>query len=208
MKFRSKRDVREHVWRNIEGFATFPFPVKGRIPNFVGAIKACEKLRELERYQNSTIVFSAPDSPLKRAREIVIEDGKALLAVKPHMKGFLLIRDTACTTISKMSRCPEVKLETLKTMGKIRTFIQGCVAVDRKGNRIGKGSGYGDKEYTLLKKHGLLADDCIYVVIAHPVQVFEDLSYLMDEHDIRADVILTPHSIVSADLKPRLELSS
>lgn len=203
MRFKSKREVREYVWRNIEKFADFPFPPKGRIPNFIGASKACEKLRELERYRNSKIVFCAPDSPLKRAREIVLEDGKILLAVKPRMKGFLLLRNgnpKECATISGMDKYgTEIELGTLKKIGKVDVFIQGCVAIDRRGNRIGKGSGYGDKEYALLKEKGLLAEDCLYVVIAHDSQVFDDLSYLMDKHDIRADVILTPHSIIWAE---------
>jgi 5-formyltetrahydrofolate cyclo-ligase len=198
MRFKSKREVREYVWKNIEKFADFPFPPKGRIPNFVGASKACEKLRELERYRRSEIVFCAPDSPLKRAREIILEDGKTLLAVKPKMKGFLLLKNgnpKECATISGMSKYGvEVKLETLN--GEVGVFVQGCVAIDRKGNRIGKGSGYGDREYALLKKKGLIGEDCLYVVIAHDSQVFDDLSYLMQEHDVKADVIITPKSII------------
>jgi 5-formyltetrahydrofolate cyclo-ligase len=202
MRFKSKKEVRDYVWKSIEKVATFPFPVKGRIPNFFGASKACERLRELKEYQNSKIVFSAPDSPLKRAREIVLEDGKVLLAVKPRMKGFLILRgNPEISTISGMSRYgTEIKLESFR-MGKVDVFIQGCVAVDRNGNRIGKGSGYGDKEYALLKKHDLLSEEHIYVVIAHESQVFEDLSNLMGKQDIRADVVLTPSSIILTSLK-------
>ena len=79
---------------------------------------------------------------------------------------------------------------------KIDIFVQGCVAVDRQGNRIGKGSGFGDKEYDLLRKHGLLSDDTLYVVVAHDLQVFDDLSNLAEEHDVKADVILTPTRII------------
>ncbi len=88
----------------------------------------------------------------------------------------------------------EVKLEELNL--KVDIFLQGCVAVDKKGNRIGKGSGFGDKEYRLLKEMGLLSDDCLYVVVAHPIQIFDDLSHLMDKHDVKADVILTPDEVI------------
>ncbi len=191
--FRSKQEVREFVWKRIERFSKFP-PPYGRIPNFVGAEKACERLRDLKQYRKAKVVFCAPDSPLRRAREIVLEDGKVLLAVKPKMTGFLLIERGKAGTIKEMLRYGrEVNLDELKL--KMDVFVQGCVAVDRKGNRIGKGSGFGDREYSILKEKGLL-DDCVYVVIAHPVQVFEDLSYLMDEHDVRVDVILTPEGII------------
>ena len=194
MRFGSKQKVREFVWKRIEKFARFP-PPWGRIPNFVGAEKACERLRVLDAYRNARVIFSAPDSPLKRAREIVIEDGKSLLAVKPKMTGFLIVERGRAGTIGEMMRYGrEVDLDRLNI--KVDVFLQGCVAIDRKGNRIGKGSGFGDREYLLLKEKGLISDECLYVVVAHPVQIFEDLSYLMDEHDVKADVILTPNDIV------------
>lgn len=194
MRFKSKQEVREFVWKRIEKISRFP-PPWNRIPNFVGAEKACEKLRELEEYKKAKVIFSAPDSPLKRAREIVMEDKKILLAVKPKMTGFLLIKNGRAGTIKEMMKYgKEVNLDDLDL--KVDLFLQGCVAVDKKGNRIGKGSGFGDKEYMILKEKGLLSDDCLYVVVAHPIQIFDDLSYLMDEHDVKVDVILTPDSII------------
>ncbi len=188
-----KQKIRDLVWKRIERFSKFP-PPYGRIPNFVGAEKACERLRELKQYRKAKVVFCAPDSPLRRAREIVLEDGKVLLAVKPKMTGFLVIERGKAGTLKEMLRYGrEVDLDELKL--KVDVFVQGCVAVDRKGNRIGKGSGFGDREYSILREKGLLKN-CIYVVIAHPVQVFEDLSHLMDEHDVRVDVILTPEGVI------------
>ncbi len=195
--FRSKQEVREFVWRRIEKFARFP-PPWGRIPNFAGAERACERLRELDAYRKAKVIFSAPDSPLRRAREMALEDGKILLAVKPKMTGFLVVEKGKAGTIKEMMRYGrEVDLDSLNI--KVDIFLQGCVAIDRKGNRIGKGSGFGDREYRLLKEKGLLSDDCLYVVIAHPIQIFDDLSYLMDEHDVKADVILTPNEIIWVD---------
>uniref|UniRef100_A0A7C3UCL0 5-formyltetrahydrofolate cyclo-ligase n=1 Tax=Geoglobus ahangari TaxID=113653 RepID=A0A7C3UCL0_9EURY len=194
MKFKSKQEAREFVWKAIGKYSKFPPPF-GRIPNFIGAEKACEKLREIENYRKVRVVFAAPDSPLKRAREIVIEDGKILLAVKPKMTGFLIIDRGRAGTIKEMIRYgKEVNLDELNL--KVDIFLQGCVAVDRKGNRIGKGSGFGDREFHLLKDSGLLSRNCLYIVVAHPIQIFDDLSYLMDEHDVKADVILTPNEII------------
>lgn len=206
-RFESKEDVRRFVWKKIEGFAVPPFPLTGRIPNFRGSRKACERLRELEEYNKSATVFSAPDSPLLHARRVVLEDGKNLLAVKPRITGFLLLKGKKFggqvsikdVSIKGMIRHGvEIGEAEFKSMGSIDVFIQGCVAIDRKGNRIGKGSGYGDKEYDLLQKYGLL-DGCLYVVIAHEVQIFDDLSYLMKEHDVRADIILTPAKIIECE---------
>jgi len=72
--FRSKKEVRNHIWERIEPFADFPFPVRGRTPNFKGASRACSKLRELKAYRACNAVFSAPDSPLRKARQMVLDE--------------------------------------------------------------------------------------------------------------------------------------
>ncbi len=203
MKFKSKEEVRNFVWRRIKPFSIPPFPVEGRIPNFRGSKKACERIRDLEEYEISETVFSAPDSPLITARKIVLEDGKTLLAVKPRLTGFLLLEGKKGVSIKDVTirgmlkNGVEIEESGLNRVGKVDIFIQGCVAVDIRGNRIGKGSGYGDKEYEILKKHGLIKDrNCLYVVIAHEVQIFDDLGELMREHDVKVDVILTPKRII------------
>ncbi|MEM4566241.1 MAG: 5-formyltetrahydrofolate cyclo-ligase [Archaeoglobaceae archaeon] len=191
--FKNKEEVREFVWKKMAPFCSFP-PPYGRIPNFRTAKKACEKIRELEEYQRAECIFSAPDSVLLRLREIVLEDGKTLLAVLPRMTGFVVLKEKVKPTIEALKHAKRADLAKLK--GKVGVFAQGCVAVDLNGNRIGKGSGFGDREYEILKKSGVLAENAIFVVVAHEIQVFSDLSYLMQEHDAKADVILTPEKII------------
>ncbi len=191
--FKSKEEVRRYVWKRISSICRFnPY---NRIPNFFNAEKACEKIRELEEYLRAKFVFSAPDSVLLKLREIVLDDDKILLVAKPKIRGFWLIDRKIKPTIKAMSTYgKEVDLNRLKL--KVDLFVQGCVAIDKNGNRIGKGSGFGDREYEILKKYGLLADNCLYVVVAHDIQVFDDLSHLMSKHDVKADVILTPTKII------------
>lgn len=192
---RSKSEIREEVWRKIEKFSRFP-PPRGRIPNFVGAEKACEKLRELEEYRRAKVVFVAPDSPLHRARQIVLEDGKILVVPKPKFKGIVVVERKINPTISNMMKYGrEVGVEELKKIGRVDVFVQGCVAVDLNGNRIGKGTGYGDQEYDFLRKNGLI-ENSLYVVVCHEIQVYKDFSHLAEEHDVRCDVILTPERIL------------
>ncbi len=193
---RSKNEIREEVWKKIEKVARFP-PPRGRIPNFIGAEKACEKLRELEEYRKANAVFVAPDSPLYKARKIVLEDGKILVAPKPRFTGVVLIDRKIDPTISNMMKFGrEVGAEELKeSVGKVDVIVQGCVAVDLNGNRIGKGTGYGDREYWFLKEKGLI-DEPLYAVVCHDLQVYDDFSHLAEEHDVRCDVILTPEKIL------------
>lgn len=199
--FRSKKEVRNHVWKKIEPFADFPFPVRGRIPNFKGASRACSKLRELEAYKACNAVFSAPDSPLRKAREIALEDGEWLIAAKPRLKGFVILKGGDAKRLSSLTAMlnygRDVTLGELRELDlSIGVFLQGCVAVDLKGNRIGKGSGYGDKEFWMLKESGPLAEDYVYAVVCHPVQIVEGIENLMSDRDAKVDVILTPGQII------------
>ncbi|MDK2795488.1 MAG: 5-formyltetrahydrofolate cyclo-ligase [Archaeoglobaceae archaeon] len=193
MRFRTKEEVRQYVWRKIAPLCDFPSPY-GRIPNFREAKKACERIRELEEYKKAECVFSAPDSVLLRLREIALEDGKTLLAVLPRIKGFVVLREKVKPTIERLKLGKPADFSEIR--GKVGIFAQGCVAVDIHGNRIGKGSGFGDREFQILKNEGVLAENAIFVVIAHDLQVFNDLSYLAEEHDAKADVILTPTRII------------
>jgi len=174
------------------------FPSRGRIPNFKGSERACKKLAEIEEFWKTDMVFSAPDSVLRRAREICLENGKSILVAKPHMKGFLLLKGgdpKRASTITGMMRYG-VDINPSLIKDRIGIFLQGCVAIDIMGNRIGKGMGYGDREYWMLEKAGIMAENCPVVVIAHDIQILDDLGHLMDDSDVPADIILTPTRII------------
>ncbi|OYT34259.1 5-formyltetrahydrofolate cyclo-ligase [Archaeoglobales archaeon ex4484_92] len=191
--FSSKEHLRNYIWEKLDGIC-FPKPY-GRIPNFFGAWRACSKIRNLDTYNSSNFFFSAPDGVLFRLREIILEDGKSLLVALPKMSEFRLLDKYIKPSIRIMAKFGKrVKLSDLDR--KLDFFVQGCVAVDLLGNRIGKGSGFGDKEYKILRENKLINDDTLCIVVAHDVQVFDDFSYLCESHDVKVDVILTPTRIV------------
>lgn len=155
----SKQRIRERIWKLLEekNLADFPLPCFSRIPNFKGSKEASEKIREIPEFKSSRCVFCAPDFVLKRTREIVLEENKILAVALPHIKDFLEIDERG-----KISEATSIKgfrkfgklLET-----KIDLFVQGSVAVDRSGNRVGKGKGYGDREFDFLLRNNLLEPD-------------------------------------------------
>jgi 5-formyltetrahydrofolate cyclo-ligase len=199
MEFKSKQDVREHVWQVLEQkeIAAFPRPIKGRIPNFKGSGVAAGRLREIREFSSAHCVFCAPDYVLTRARELVLREQKVLAVATPHMKKFLEIRNIEEDCIVRASgiRGFEVFGERLKT--KVDLMVQGSVAVDRKGNKIGKGSGYGDREFHLLKSLNMMKPKVMVATIVHGEQVFGDMSGLMNENDVKVDFIVTPEEIIS-----------
>ena len=194
--FKTKAEIRNHVWGRLEkeGIAIFPPPCRGRIPNFKGSASACEKIKDLEEFRKAKAVFCAPDHVLKRIREIVLEEGKILVVALPKMSGFVQIEErdeiAEATTIKGFVKYGR------PVKHKIDLFVQGCAAVDLHGNRIGKGTGFGDKEWDYLFKRGLLNEGVKVVVVAHEYQIFEDFSHLMDKHDKRINVILTPSRVI------------
>ncbi len=201
---------------------TFPRPCYGRIPNFVGAKIAGQKIQELNEFQSAKCVFSAPDASLMEVRRQTLHTGKSLLVALPHIAGYRELNGKELTnkgiTIDGFKRYGK----TPKTTADL--FVQGSVAVDLQGNRLGKGKGYGDSEYFELKELKLLKNegkplilpipykssdsawgfkgaeplcpDVKVVTIIHDCQIVDDFSALVDDHDVRVDYILTPTQII------------
>ncbi|MEW5761098.1 MAG: 5-formyltetrahydrofolate cyclo-ligase [Candidatus Thermoplasmatota archaeon] len=192
---KSKREIRKIVWDYMEknNIVSFPRPCYGRIPNFLNSNIACERMVELEEFKNANCIFCAPDYVLKRAREIVLEYEKKLAVATPHMREFLEIKgkNTEAVYIKGFKKFGK-KLKT-----KVELIVQGSVAVDRLGNRIGKGKGYGDKEYWYLLENSLLNENAKVLTVVHDVQVFDELSIPFKEYDVKVDYILTPTKIIN-----------
>ncbi|KAM9860555.1 methenyltetrahydrofolate synthase domain-containing protein [Aulostomus maculatus] len=71
----TKWDIRQKVWDYIEdnNLANFPRPVHNRIPNFKGAIQACDRLAVLQEFKSSQTVKINPDRPQQQARFVTLE---------------------------------------------------------------------------------------------------------------------------------------
>ena len=179
---------------------TFPRPCYGRIPNFVDARLAAKRLRTLKDWQRARCVFSAPDSSLHPARREALIERKSLLVAAPRIKGFYLLKNIPPEKAAEASSIKgfkkygqRVKIEP--HLDRVDLYLTGAVAVDKKGNRIGKGAGFGDREDAILSETGLIDEKTPRVVLVHEVQVFEDFSSLMEEQDRKVQIIVTPPKI-------------
>ena len=161
-----KQLLREKIWSEMgrSGIAVFPLPVRGRIPNFVGAEAASQKLRGLEEWKRAGVVFVNPDSPQRKVRENALMDGKILIMASPRLKkGFILI-DPA--KVKGKERFASTIKGAFRFGVEVRDFpkpdlvVEGSVAVDRRGHRLGKGLGYGDVEIQMraLRNSFVLGD--------------------------------------------------
>jgi len=198
----TKEDIRMKVWRLMEekGIASFPKPLFHRIPNFVGAEKAAEKLKQLPEYKAARVVFCNPDSPQRPVRNMVLKDGKVLVMATPRLrKGFLLL-DPSMIPQNRVFEASTIRgafkhgrfVEPSEV--KVHLFVAGSVAVSLDGGRLGKGTGYSDQEYAILKDSGSLAPRIIVVTTVHDVQIVERIP--REEWDVPVNVIVTPTRVI------------
>lgn len=148
------------------------------------------------KFRRAKAVFVAPDYVLKTLRELVLIIGKRLVVPLPMMQGFREISDVPPSKVGEASSPRGFKTFATGTGCPVDVFVQGAVAVDLKGNRIGKGRGYGDREFRILTERGLAGEECLKVCVVHELQVYDDLSHLVRERDVAVNAIVTPKRIV------------
>jgi len=198
----AKENVRMRIWRLMEekGIATFPKPIFHRIPNFIGAEKAAQKLRELPEYKAAKVIFCNPDSPQRPVREIALKDEKTVVMATPRLKKGFLVLDPKTIPKNRIFGASTIhgafkhgrSIEPSRV--KIDLFVAGSVAVSLDGGRLGKGRGYSDQEYAILKNAGSLSQEAIVVTTVHDVQIVEKIP--RDEWDIPVDIVVTPSKIM------------
>jgi 5-formyltetrahydrofolate cyclo-ligase len=208
-----KQALRERIWDELaeSGEARFPYPPHGRIPNFDGADEAAERLAANEAWQEADVVKSNPDSPQLPVRRAALREGKTIYMAVPRL------RDEECfirldpdeiddidhaTTIGGSS---EVGVQVgPDEMEPVDLVVSGSVAVNDRGARVGKGEGYSDLEFAILRAFGLVDDGTTTVTTVHETQVVdEELPTTL--HDVPIDWIHTPARTLqtgAADEKP------
>ncbi len=202
--WRSKEEVRRHVWRTLkeEGVALPPLPVEGRIPNFKGAREAAERLVKEEGWKRAQLVKCNPDSPQRWVRLKALEEGKRLLMATPRLREGFLLLDPSLIPKGAFMKASTIRgafmygkkiasVEELMTLGKVDLVVEGSVAVDEEGRRIGKGAGYGDLEYGILSELGLIDERTPVVTTVHDLQVLPP-PLPQDPWDVSLSAAFTP----------------
>jgi 5-formyltetrahydrofolate cyclo-ligase len=200
-----KRALREATWDRMvaAGVGRFPAP-HNRIPNFVGAEAAAERLRSQPAWESAATVKSNPDSPQWPVRQRALEDGKVVYMAVPRLAEddpfFLLdpldLADTPRKASSIKGATRSARTVTVAELEPVDLVVTGCVAVDRSGARLGKGGGFSDLEYALAWEAGLVGPDTVVVTTVHDVQVLAEGDIPMTEHDFRLDLIVTPDEVI------------
>lgn len=199
--FSGKPDARQAVWDRLaaEGIARFPFPPHGRIPNFAGADAAARRLFEAPLMANVRRIKANPDAPQRMVRRLALERGIVVYMPTPRLKGGFKRLDPSripkdalkeAASLSKVDRyADQIPLSALEG---IDLIVAGSVAVTRRGDRCGKGEGYSDLEYAILRELG--HPPVPVVTTVHPTQVVD--FFPVYQHDVGLSLIATPDELI------------
>ena len=202
-----KQPIRETVWDKLETekVARFPFPPHGRIPNFEGATDAADRLTTLDVWKDAKTIKINPDAPQRPVRTRALEAGKRLYMAVPRLaedKPFIELDPANITNPADASTIGGAaefgNPAAVESMDQIDMIVTGSVAVAENGVRIGKGEGYSDLEYAILKTAGIVTSATTIVTTIHEHQYWNSEIHAAS-HDVPMDWIITPTEAVSID---------
>ena len=195
----SKQELRERVWRALEiaGAARFP-GAKGRIPNYSGAERAALELPGIAAWKRARVVKINPDAAQLPVRRLALREGKLVYMPVPRLAALDCFIELDPERLgANLSRAATIKGAAAHghavapdAMRPIDLIVCGSVAVNGLGARVGKGGGYSDLEYGLLRERGLVGERTPVVTTVHPLQVVPHAIKILP-HDIVLDWIVT-----------------
>ena len=202
-----KQSLRERVWDELEteGVARFPFPPHGRIPNFAGADEACERLTATDAWAEADVLKCNPDAPQLPVRRAALRAGKTVYMAVPRL------RDEECFLRLAPEEVPDIDEATTvsgsskhgvpvgpEDVEPVDLVVSGSVAVSEAGARVGKGEGYSDLEFAVLREFGLVDDATTTATTVHELQVVDE-AFETTPQDVPMDLVVTPDRVVETD---------
>ena len=201
-----KQAARERAWAALTeaGAARFPRPIHGRIPNFAGSEEAARALIQTPEFQQARVVKVNPDAPQRYLRAEVLRAGKILLAPTPRLREGFLVLDPAGIDPKAYTRAAAIgglfqygRPTPLESAPRPDLLVVGSVAVSPAGARTGKGEGYGEIEYALLRELGRIDATTPIATTVHDLQVVEALP--LEPFDVSVDLIVTPTRLIRVE---------
>lgn len=196
------------MWQILEdkNVVTFPRPIYGRIPNFIGANVAAEKLMELSIWRKARVIKSNPDAPQKWVRESALRHGKTVFMAVPRLK------EEKCFIRLDPKKIPSsAQASTIRgafqygeqvfpdEINSVDLIIVGSVAVNKRGGKLGKGGGFSDLEYAIAREYNIIDQYTPIVTTVHHLQEVE-YEIPMCTHDVPLSYIVTREKAMKTDL--------
>ena len=201
-RFRNKAAARDAIWDHLrdERLARFPFPPHGRIPNFKDAKRAALRLLEVAPWRDARAIKVNPDAPQRYLREEALRRGIVVFVPTPRLRGGFQKFDPARIPLDKIAEAASLSRGTrwgeavaLEDMPQLDAIVAGSVAVTADGRRCGKGEGYSDIEYAILRELGHRPVPVATTV--HDSQVVG--AFPAEANDLPLSVIATPTQVIT-----------
>jgi 5-formyltetrahydrofolate cyclo-ligase len=193
-----KESIRLMIWNTLTDRGISYPDCNGRIPDFKGSDIAADNLKSSSEWKSSNTIFVSPDTAQLKVRENALNDGKILIMASPKMlNGFIIINpsdvsgnESEASTIDGAFKYGK----RIDTIPNVDMVVEGSVAVDKYGGRLGKGRGYGDREIDILIKQRSIGENTPIVSTVHEMQIIDKIP--MEGHDQKINMIVTPEKIM------------
>lgn len=206
-----KNSIRNRIWKLLEeeNIALFPKPVYHRIPNFIGADVAAAKLVSLDVFRKAKVVKINPDSPQRHVRYLALLQNKIVIMPTPRIRNGFIVLDP--------SKIPKDMLWSASSIAgaykygiivepwelpKVDLVVLGSVAVNTKGARLGKGEGYAELEYAILRSLCKIDGETYVATTVHDIQIIDN-DIPVEPYDVGIDIIVTPTKVLYINPRPR-----
>jgi len=206
----SKQKLRRKIWRDVEDVVSFPKPITGRIPNFHGQDESSVFLARTDEFRRAKVIKVHPSLNARKLRAQVLETHKLLLV--PPLPGYDFLyyavqhtdvreRNFAWAATKRGFNQLGLPLH-LKEIPRIDLIVVGSTVVTKEGCRLGKGKGYGEVEYGILRDLGVVDDNTVVATLVHEKQIVsveEFPSDYLEPWDLPVDIISTPKRVIYTD---------
>jgi len=146
----------------------------------------------------------SPDSPQRYVRYRCLLDGKILIMPTPRLRRGFLILDPSRIPKRMFERASTIRgafrygrIIDPEDIPRVDLIVTGSVAVSRDGARIGKGGGYGELEYAILRELEKVDENTPIMTNVHDIQVYERLP--SEPYDLTVDYIATPRDLIKIE---------
>ncbi|ASO21304.1 5-formyltetrahydrofolate cyclo-ligase [Actinoalloteichus hoggarensis] len=199
----AKQAIRQRVWDVLEREQAAPPGVHGRIPAFVGAEAAADRLAGLPAWHAARTLKAVPDKAQLPVRAQALAEGKLVYMAVPKLAEalpFYLLDPETLSVPPSEAASSRVAATIARKIGvdemrPVDLIICGSVAVNRQGVRLGKGAGYSDIEVALLQEAGLIGPNTTIMTTVHSLQVVDE-ELPEAKHDFSVDLIVTPDEVI------------
>ena len=213
-------EERERVWSKLRDVAApdsrFAWNFAEFIADYEGSVDGAERLLELADDLDAESWLVTPDNNLDPLRERLVRTDTAFLMPSYGIRrGFLHLESASvansdaafASVLDGMNRFADpVSIEELEAeFPPLDVMVTGASFVTGGGLRMGKGHGYFDLEWAMLREVGLVNSETVVVAAVHDVQFLENrgrAEKMVAEHDTIVDYVVTPSTTFEVDDAP------